>query len=124
MKISDFLEKVRADSNNRAAIVCGENETLRNVVTKINSNRIHRIYVVNRDDVPVGVVSLRDLFHVLLAQMQAPSNIAARKAELKKQKAKDKERRRKLHEREADDKREKRALKVLVKEALEDLDDE
>jgi CBS domain-containing protein len=44
---------------------CYLDSTLRDVVGLVNDARIHRVYVVDEQRKPVGVVSLTDIFHNL-----------------------------------------------------------
>lgn len=43
------------------AITCAKNTTLERVIRKLDTSRIHRIYVKNDDGIPIRVVSLRDI---------------------------------------------------------------
>lgn len=47
-------------------IACRETDTLRTVITKLDSNHIHRIYIVDSKQKPLGVISLGDVFQHLL----------------------------------------------------------
>jgi len=65
-----FLEKLHAEyaGSGRPATVqtCTMNDTLKNVITKLAANRIHRLFVVDEKNMPIGVISLRDVLMEVL----------------------------------------------------------
>lgn len=66
--VKEFLADLRASTNTpRAVVTCGNGDTVRSVITKINSNRIHRVYVLDAAGRPCGLVSLSDICRFLLS---------------------------------------------------------
>ena len=53
------------------AITCKSSDTLEDVMRKLNANYVHRVYVVDEENHPVGVVSLRD---IIAAFVQEPKD--------------------------------------------------
>jgi len=47
---------------------CTENDTLKTVIRRLATNKIHRIFIVNEKNVPIGVVALRDVFNEILSK--------------------------------------------------------
>jgi CBS domain-containing protein len=48
------------------AITCSKGTTLERVIRKLDTSRIHRIYIKDDDNRPVRVVSLRDVLAVVV----------------------------------------------------------
>jgi len=70
MPIGEYLEEVRADSNYmapRTVAICGMNDSMRSVITKMNGLKIHRLVVVAHDNIPVGVISLTDVLRFIIS---------------------------------------------------------
>jgi len=61
----NFLDKLHqeyAGSGRPSSVqTCTVNDTLKHIINKLAANRIHRLYVVDDKNVPIGVVSLRDV---------------------------------------------------------------
>merc|ERR1712146_835282 len=60
MPIANYLDVV-TDGAERSAITCSPFDTLESVIQTLTSNKIHRIYVVDKDNHPQRVVSLRNV---------------------------------------------------------------
>jgi CBS domain-containing protein len=66
--VKEFLEELRSRGDTlKAPVTCGNNDTVRSVITKINSNRVHRVYILDGANLPCGVVSLSDICRFLLS---------------------------------------------------------
>jgi CBS domain-containing protein len=46
-------------------VYCEREKSLVEVMNRINETRVHRLYVVDEQRKPVGVVSLTDIYHSL-----------------------------------------------------------
>jgi len=67
LPLKDFLRELRESGQGpKNVISCGNADSVRSVITKLNSNRIHRIYVIDAASRPCGVVSLSDICQFLL----------------------------------------------------------
>jgi len=70
--VSNYLDALRIyDANrtippNRDPVVCKELTTLRDVINTVCFYRIHRIYIVDDEGKPIGVVSLLDILKQVL----------------------------------------------------------
>lgn len=68
----NFLDKLHTEyaGSGRPATIqtCTVNDTLKTVITKLAANRIHRLFVVNDRNIPIGVVSLRDVLVEILSR--------------------------------------------------------
>jgi CBS domain-containing protein len=66
-----FLEKIKKDAEEktkrpRTLVTIKIDDTLEHIITKLVENKVHRIFVVNDDHQPIGVISLKDvLFQVV-----------------------------------------------------------
>eukprot|EP00045_Choanoeca_perplexa_P006181 m.52412 g.52412 ORF g.52412 m.52412 type:complete len:467 (+) comp13501_c0_seq1:65-1465(+) len=60
MSIRAYLDVVNAGRENKA-VVCSPDDTLEDVITSLVQSRIHRIYVVDAQNRPLRVVSLRNV---------------------------------------------------------------
>lgn len=77
--VSDFLTAVRkyltkqeADSPLLHGVVtCKRGDTMKEVILKLDSKKIHRIYVIDEDGLLEGVITLRDIISKLVHE---PSN--------------------------------------------------
>jgi len=70
MNICEFLEEVRSDAKYMAPKIiatCSYNDSMRTIITKMNGLRIHRLFVVSHDDVPIGVVTLTDALKFVIS---------------------------------------------------------
>lgn len=60
--VQEFLaDKHKAEESPATAISCLPTDTFGHLLEKIHKNRIHRIYIVNEQHHPIGVVSLKDI---------------------------------------------------------------
>lgn len=57
----------------RELIACLETDTVRTVIQQLDSNHIHRIYVVDANNKPLRVISLGDIFTFLLKSLKSKS---------------------------------------------------
>ncbi len=64
-----FVQHIRQNSVEEVhpAISCLETTTFDYVLGKLAANRIHRLYVCDKDFHPLRVISLRDIIRTLLA---------------------------------------------------------
>jgi len=60
MSIKAYLDVVTAGKENKA-VVCGPDDTMEDVIRSLVESRIHRIYVVDGNDRPLRVVTLRNI---------------------------------------------------------------
>eukprot|EP01104_Vermistella_antarctica_P020542 TRINITY_DN8828_c0_g1_i1.p1 TRINITY_DN8828_c0_g1~~TRINITY_DN8828_c0_g1_i1.p1 ORF type:complete len:310 (-),score=90.32 TRINITY_DN8828_c0_g1_i1:65-961(-) len=60
----DFLKKQKG-TDNLTPITCGYSSTFSEVVTSLVDHRMHRMWVVDQNNHPIGVVSLTDVFRVV-----------------------------------------------------------
>jgi len=72
MVATEFVQNVRAKYESRGqshapAVSVTENCSLRKVIGKLAATKMHRIFVVDKDDFPVGVVSVSDIAKILVA---------------------------------------------------------
>lgn len=67
-----FLEKLHAEyaGSGRPATVqtCTVNDTLKDIITRLAANKIHRLFVVNNQKVPIGVVTLKDVMMEVISK--------------------------------------------------------
>lgn len=73
--LDDFATDIRKHNPDipKDVIACVESDTVRSVITKLYNNRIHRLYIVDSEHKPLGVISLGDVFHYLLESL-SPDN--------------------------------------------------
>lgn len=65
--VTEFLSYKNADASASApatAITCRPSDKFGYLLEKIHENRIHRVYIVNEQHHPVGVVSLKDILEL------------------------------------------------------------
>lgn len=63
--VTEFLSYKSADAQVPAtAITCRPSDKFGYLLEKIHENRIHRVYIVNEQHHPVGVVSLKDILEL------------------------------------------------------------
>ena len=48
-----------------APITCNEDTTVIEVIKKLSENHIHRIYIVDKNERPIGIVSMSDIIVAL-----------------------------------------------------------
>lgn len=67
----NFLQKIKEENPSRPrGVVCVNMETtLKEVITKLAENKVHRIYVVDADKKPVGVASLKDILLEIISNV-------------------------------------------------------
>eukprot|EP00301_Raphidiophrys_heterophryoidea_P022321 c6508_g1_i1.p1 GENE.c6508_g1_i1~~c6508_g1_i1.p1 ORF type:complete len:385 (+),score=95.29 c6508_g1_i1:219-1373(+) len=70
MPVRDYIALVRNQCTLRPPVTCTANETLSYVIGLMIHNRVHRVYVVNNNNFPTGVVTVRDIIRALLPQLQ------------------------------------------------------
>jgi len=117
LPLTEFLEHLRAGDNVPTRAVVGSvTETVRDVITRIHSNRIHRLFMIDADDRVHAVVSISDIFKYLIAHHEKFSRLdkEAEIARLNEEATRESER--KKHKREI--KAESKRLKKLVETAL------
>lgn len=67
ISVEAFLKEVRHQSNRpKHAISVTANNNLNDVIDKIVASKIHRVWVVDKDSKPIGIVSLTDIITVAL----------------------------------------------------------
>ena len=73
---SSFIQRVRANMINIAhpAISCTDETELGFVIGRLATNRIHRLYICDRELRPVGVISLRDVLGCVLDRIDTNTN--------------------------------------------------
>jgi CBS domain-containing protein len=67
--ISEFLEEVRKDPSYQKpprAVTCSYTDTVHTVITKLNSNQVRRLFVVDDHELLIGVVSLSGVLKYIL----------------------------------------------------------
>jgi 5'-AMP-activated protein kinase regulatory gamma subunit len=68
-KVHNFWDKVRRESEQehpRGVVALKSTNTLKDVITKLTENKVHRLYIVDDDRKPIGVVSLRDILYEII----------------------------------------------------------
>jgi CBS domain-containing protein len=70
--LDEFYTQVRKANPEipKDVIACKEDETVKSVIVKLDSNHIHRIYIIDDEQKPVGVISLGDIFQYLLDNLK------------------------------------------------------
>jgi CBS domain-containing protein len=67
--VRDYLAVTRAlvigKKRAEGLVYCEREKSLVEVMNRINETRVHRLYVVDEQRKPVGVVSLTDIYHSL-----------------------------------------------------------
>jgi len=67
--IAEFWEDAKADktySTPSRIITCSYTDNVRQVITKMHSNRVHRLFIVDENGLILGVVSLSDVLKYIL----------------------------------------------------------
>ena len=66
-----LVQKSRAlEANARPAVVCVRTTTtLAEIVKRLAATGLHRVYVLDENEKPIGVISLRDLIRYLLPKI-------------------------------------------------------
>lgn len=65
--VKGYLEKHQKNSPQlRAMVTCKRSDTLKDVIVKLDSMEIHRIYVVDESGNLEGVITLRDIISKLV----------------------------------------------------------
>eukprot|EP00808_Paulinella_micropora_P021914 g26849.t1 len=67
--VHNFLEKVKKDFPNsrpRSVVTTTTKESLGSLLEKLEQNKIHRVFVVDEQKKPIGVVALKDILGMLL----------------------------------------------------------
>jgi len=70
--VNTFIQHIREQSINEShpAISCSEETELNFVIGRLAANRIHRMYVCDKQLHPVKVISLRDIISFIMSQEQ------------------------------------------------------
>jgi len=69
LPLKKFLEHIRAGEGVPQHVVIGStSEKVRDIITRIHSNRIHRLFLIDANDRVSGVISIGDVFKYLLTQ--------------------------------------------------------
>ena len=63
LPVKDFLEM--GQNLVKSPVVCQYGEVLSSVIKKIGSNHVHRIYVVDNEGKPIGVISTTDIMKII-----------------------------------------------------------
>lgn len=61
LPVTEFLLKVHNTSSLRTPITCTAEDSLATVIERIVQHKLHRIWVVDDDDHPIGVIALSDI---------------------------------------------------------------
>jgi CBS domain-containing protein len=66
-----LVQKSRSlEANARPAVVCVRTTTtLTEIVKRLSATGLHRVYVLDEDEKPIGVISLRDLIRFVLPRI-------------------------------------------------------
>ena len=69
MNVSDFLSRVKESSLNRVTdlVTCQEGKTLEAVMQRALESKVHRVWIVDGDQRPVGVMSYTDMISLFLS---------------------------------------------------------
>lgn len=72
VSVNAFLQKIRQDSvqENHPAISCTESTSLEYLIGRLAANRIHRLYVCDKEFHVLRIVSLRDVFKCVMAHIK------------------------------------------------------
>lgn len=70
--LDEFATQIRKSNPEipKDIIACRETDTVRSIILKLDTNRIHRIYIVDAEQKPLGVISLGDIFQYLLNDLK------------------------------------------------------
>lgn len=64
--VGEYRKKMQMETGApELSITCTMNSTLRDILRKFHDNKIHRIWIVDKDNIPIDVVSLRDFLEIL-----------------------------------------------------------
>jgi len=66
--ISQFLSKIHSDAIDigTPSITCTENDTLSFIIKKLVLNKIHRLYVIDKNNTPKKVITLTDIISIVI----------------------------------------------------------
>jgi CBS domain-containing protein len=67
--LSEFFEDIQEDqtySKPRRVVTCSYADTVHSVITKLHSNQVHRLFIVDERGLLIGVVSLSDVLKYIL----------------------------------------------------------
>lgn len=66
-----LVQKSRSlEANARPAIVCVRVSThMRDLVKRLAATGLHRVYILDEDEKPIGVISLRDIIRYILPKV-------------------------------------------------------
>ena len=63
--IANQAHRLISPKHSTGLVYCEREKSLVEVMNRINETRVHRLYVVDEQRKPVGVVSLTDIYHNL-----------------------------------------------------------
>ncbi|EGG14217.1 hypothetical protein DFA_11986 [Cavenderia fasciculata] len=74
LTVGEFISRVRQQDYKAVhpSISCNMNDSLDKLMTRMCAAKIHRVYVVDQDRKPVGVISLHDILEKILEQLTLP----------------------------------------------------
>jgi 5'-AMP-activated protein kinase regulatory gamma subunit len=75
LPLETFLEHIRAGEGvPQRAVIGSTSDSVRDVITRIHSNRIHRLFLVDANDRVSGVISISDIFKYLITKEASIAN--------------------------------------------------
>ncbi|GAM16848.1 hypothetical protein SAMD00019534_000230 [Acytostelium subglobosum LB1] len=68
LSVGEFISKVRQQDYKAVhpSICCSKDEPLKKLITRMAAAKIHRVFMVDQDRKPIGVVSLQDILEKIL----------------------------------------------------------
>jgi len=70
--VHNFLQKVRQENNEksgdrpRTIVTVKPNDTLETVIKRLKEHKIHRVYIVDDNKKPIGIISLKDVLKEII----------------------------------------------------------
>lgn len=72
--LTPVMEFVKSVKRHRGLITCKKDSTLESVLSKLANNRVHRLWTVNDQNCPIGVVTLTDIMKLFSNRDESASN--------------------------------------------------
>ncbi|EAL63883.1 hypothetical protein DDB_G0287037 [Dictyostelium discoideum AX4] len=68
LSVGEFISKVRQQDYKAVnpSISCHMNDSLANIITRMVAANIHRVYIIDEERKPIGVISIHDILNIIL----------------------------------------------------------
>lgn len=64
--VKQFLHKVHIETKApKRSITCSKNDYLGDIIEKFHESRVHRVWIVDNSNRPIGVISLQDILKII-----------------------------------------------------------